>query len=1043
MTTQLPPAGPAELHVGLLGPFEVRIAGEPVGPAGARRRGLLALLALESGVVVPVETLVDRLWGDDPPASAVNVVQTYVSAWRRVLGGREGVLRTVGAGYSLVIDDERCDYARFRTLSRAARDLAAGGDLAEAERMWDEALGLWRGPALADLVGTSIHDRVAHRLEAERVLAVEAWADVALGVDRDPAVILDRLQEVWSAEPLRETVAALVLRAHAAAGRQAAALETFETVRRALRDELGADPGPALQELHGRVLRADPTLVRTRSADPPSTPPPVSADRLFGREEDLLALERLLEERRLVTLTGPGGCGKTRLATEVLQRFVARGSGWFADLGPVREGVLVASVVAAAVGAQAAAGTDAETSLLGRLRQESGLLVLDNLEHLDVSRLVARLHEECPRLRLLATSRHPLLVAGEQQYPVSLLAVPDHPTDDPDELSAYDAVRLLVDRARAADPGFRVTPATARAVAAIVKQVDGLPLALEIVAPWLRVHSPDELADRLAHPLDLRGRRADRPQRQRTLRDTIEWSYELLPEAERTMFRRLAVFAGSFSLENATLVGGDLGLVDGSADASEEAFLSLIDGHLVQRVAPVSSQPRFRLLQTVREYAVERLAEDPEQDAVRDRHATALQDWAARLAAHSEGPESGAWLALAVAEADNLRAAIAHLGDRAAHSARLQLAVDAMTLWFEAGHEQEGEALLGGAIEAAGPTPSARAIALLYWAWLRAPRDTAGAATAAEEALALARRADDPLVEAFALQTLGDTLGDPGRAEQASRDVFVAAERGAGRPVRYGPTAPDAVRCGASASIAASWTHRSVDEALRWQQEALRLAELEGDRRITAVNAARLARLHVLGGDLDEAGMLLQRARALVSTHVTARWEDIVAFAEAELLLHRGAREGAELRLRALVDLTVAAGRRMHTLLGLLLLADLHTADGREAQAAQDLATLARAPGTLDDPAASRAWEVRQARLDRLAGRQDRAAERLGAVEPLMPEDALPSERVIWLLESATLTQGAKERSAVLDRLRAAEERTGVRLAPWEASRRTELTQPV
>ena len=148
MTTQLPPAGPAELHVGLLGPFEVRVAGEPVGPAGARRRGLLALLALESGVVVPVETLVDRLWGDDPPASAVNVVQTYVSAWRRVLGGREGVLRTVGAGYSLVIDDERCDYARFRTLSRAARDLAAGGDLAEAERMLGRGPGpvAWPGP---------------------------------------------------------------------------------------------------------------------------------------------------------------------------------------------------------------------------------------------------------------------------------------------------------------------------------------------------------------------------------------------------------------------------------------------------------------------------------------------------------------------------------------------------------------------------------------------------------------------------------------------------------------------------------------------------------------------------------------------------------------------------------------------------------------------------------------------------------------------------------------------------------------------------------
>jgi tetratricopeptide (TPR) repeat protein len=559
------------------------------------------------------------------------------------------------------------------------------------------------------------------------------------------------------------------------------------------------------------------------------------------------------------------------------------------------------------------------------------------------------------------------------------------------------------------------------------------------VAPWFRLHSPDELADRLTHaPLDLRGRRTDRPERQRTLRDTIDWSYGLLPPAERTLFRRLAVFVGSFSLEAARTVGA--GIVEAPGDAVADLLLSLVDAHLVQRMPPTAGQVRFRMLQTVREYSAERLREDPDRDAVRDLFAESVQTWAVDLAAHSEGPESGAWLALAIAESDNVRAAIAHLGDRGAHAARLQLVVDAMALWFEAGHEQEGEALLSAALGAAGSDASARAIALTYWAWLRATRDRAGAAAAAEEARALARAADDPLVEAFACQTLGDTLRDPARAEQASRDVFAAAQRGKGRPVRYGPTAPDAVRCGASASIAATWAHRSVDTALHWQREALHLAELEGDRRITAVNAARLARLHLLRGDVEEAGILLQRARTLVSTHVTARWEDIVAFAEAELLLHLGHADEAERQLRTLVDLATSGGRRMHALLGSLLLVDLHTADHRIDESAEDLARLARVPGSLDDPASARAWEVRQARVDRLSGSPERAAERLGAVQPLLPADALPPERVIWLLERATCESDPGPRAEWLAILDAAQSRTGVRPAPWESRVRDRLT---
>ena len=884
-----------DLQVAVLGAFEVRVAGRLVGPAGPKRRGLLALLALEAGRVVAVETLVDRLWGEDPPATATNVVQTYVSTWRSVLGGRGGPLVTVGAGYRLEVDEQRCDLNRFRAMVQSARLSQPEA----AERALDEAVGLWRGPVLADLAGEPFHVRVAQVLEAERASAVEAWAEVALRVGREPAVVLERLAALVESDPLRESAAALTMWAQAAAGRPSEALRTYEDTRRALRDELGVNPSAVLREMHGRVVRADPAL-DPATAEAVVELPVTSvarADPLFGRDEDVIHVGELLEERRLVTLTGPGGAGKTRLAVEVLHRYAARGgAGWFVDLAPVRDEALTASTVAASFGAQASAGTDPEVALVARLVAVEGLLVLDNLEHLvAVAGFVARLRAACPGIRLLLTSRNGLGIAGERQYPVSLLAVPDEHAvraGGSRALMAVDGVRLLVDRATAADPSFQVTEDNADAVAELVRQLDGLPLAIEIAAPWLRMLSPTALLARVSDSgLDLAGPRSDLPERQRTLRSTIGWSHDLLSAAERAVFRRLAVFVGSFSIEAAEEVCADK---EAESDAVAEHLLALVDHHLVQPIGTLEGPRRFRLLETVREFASEQLAVDPSREDVRDRHLTFFSRWAAELAARSEGPGSGRWLALAVAEADNLRSALQLLEDRGDHEALLQLAVDAMVIWFEAGHEDEGERRLHAAL-AAGPVAPARAIGLTYWAWLRATRDRAGAAAAAQEALTLARSAGDPLVEAFAQQTLGDTL-DGGAALAASHAVFEAAERSEGRSVRYGPTAPDAVRCGASASIAAAWAHRSLGQALTWQRDALRLAEVEGDRRITAVNAAVSRACICLEPHQEAAEALVGRARKLVSNDVTARWEDIVAFAEAELAFHVGRLDGQSAR---------------------------------------------------------------------------------------------------------------------------------------------------
>jgi predicted ATPase/DNA-binding SARP family transcriptional activator len=1042
------PVRPAsDLFVALLGSFEVRVDGQAVGPAGARRRGLLALLALEPSRIVPVETLVDRLWGEDPPASAVNVIQTYVSAWRTYLGGRDGALRTVGAGYRFDLTETQCDLSRFRVLTQAAREVvgAEPDRLARAERQLDEALGLWRGPVLADLAGEAFHHRVADALEAEHARALEAWADVALLVGRDPGLVLERLEPLRRSDPLRESTAALAMSAHVAAGRQADALRTYDEVRGALRDELGADPSPVLREMHGRVLRADPTLMpRTRPEPGQLARPSVSrADPLFGRDEDIRRVTELLAERGLVTLTGPGGAGKTRLATEVLHRHLAAGAGWFADLAPVRDEALMPAAVAAAVGAPASAGTDPTAALTARLAHADAVLVLDNLEHLPgAAELVALIRAACPRLLLLVTSRHGLGIAGERQYPVPLLAVPDEKTARmavPRTLESFDGIRLLVDRATAADPTFRLTEENAGAVAALVRQVDGLPLAIEIAAPWLRLLPPNALVERLSRTsLDLTAQRTDLPDRQRTLRHTIQWSYELLSEPERTVFRRLAVFVGSFSLAAAEEVCAG-GIV--APSAVDETLLTLVDCHLVRPWLTSDGQHRFRLLETVREFANEQLAGDSDADDVHDRHLSFMSSWAAELAARSEGPDSASWLALAVAEADNLRAAIRRLEARGDEEALLQLAVDAMVVWFEAGHEGEGERLLHRALRRADPAAPARAIGLTYWAWLYATRDRAAAAAAAAEALDLARNAGDPLVEAFAQQTLGDTLGDPAAALRASHAVFEAADRSEGLAVRYGPTAPDAVRCGASASIAASWTHRSLDEALAWQRDALRLAEVEGDRRITAVNAARLAHLHLLQGDTTTALALLDRARTLVSAHVTARWEDIVAFAEAELAAHLGELEASERQLVTLIERATAGGRPLHARMGSLLLTDLLTHLGRTDEAAAVLDRLARTPGAIEEPSAAAAADVRRARLDRLSGRAEAAAARLEALQGLLSDDQLPPERALLLVEQAFLAGSAAQRRACVKRLAQAQAETGIRLPPWEKAQVRSLDQ--
>ena len=1050
------------LQVRLLGAFDVLVDGKPAGPAGERRRGLLALLALEANTVVPVDSLVTTMWGEDPPRSAVNVVQTYISTWRKVLDpvGRTSPdgrrLETVGSGYRLRLTADECDVLRLRDLLSSARTAAGHGDHGAAAAAFDQALGLWRGPTLADLSRLSFHDRVTRDLEDARLSAVEGSADAALRSGGDYAEVAAMLAAAHAAEPLRESLAELLMWALTGAGRQAEALDVWTQMRLRLREELGADPGPALAAMHDRVLAGDVSLQPRRQASLPSSSqaddprrhPDVVArlvgsrlDSFIGRADDLVRAAELLRRHRLVTLTGPGGAGKSRLAAEILDREVATGGrGWFVELAALRDSGLVAATIAVGLDVHPSAGADPLGSLLTALGDTDGLLVLDNLEHLTgVHHLVDRLHRSTGRLRILATSREPLRIEGEHQLPVRPLEVPEAAGErgappDIDTLMTVSSVRLLVDRARAHDPGLVLDATNAHEMAEITRRLDGLPLAIEIAAPWLRLLTPAGLLERLREPLDVAGRRVDSPARHRTLRDTIDWSYRLLSPADQALLRALAVFAGSFTLQAAEAVCvhvSDVPVVD--------SLFDLVDRNFVQPFDTDAGGRRYRLLETIRAFAAEEAARS-DDDAGRwsVAHADWYSDWAIQLAAHSEGPDSGDWLLSAVAEADNIRAAIATYRRLGRSDDRLQLVVDAMTLWFEAGHEAEGEAELAAALGDSGPEAPARAIGLTYWAWLRGTHHRSEAADAARQAVSLARRHDDPLVEAFGLQTLGDTTDDPAEADEASRAVFVAADRAEGLPVRYGPTAPDAVRCGASYNLAARLLYRSVPEALAWQQEALRRAELEGDRRITAVNAARLAMIHLLRGDPGNAEVLLRRARGLVSRRVTARWEDIVAFAEAQLAMHRGVGDESELLLRRVQRSAASGGRPLHVVLAGAALADLFTADDRRTEALAALAEAERTIGPSADSAHTARLAVRRARLSRLDGRPDEArttVDTLADIPAIADAGALPPERVVWLLESASLHLTAGEAAAaatLLNDLAAAIVATGVHLSPWE-----------
>lgn len=672
----------------------LRTDGTAVPVGGARLRALLTVLALRPGRTVPAAVLVDEVWDGDPPADASAALQALVGRLRRALGA--DAVGSADGGYRLAAAPDDIDLHRFERLAGEGARALADGDPAKAAVILDDALALWHGPALADLP-----DRAAEavRWETRRLDVRRARLAAALALGQAEQS-LPELTALCDLHPLDEPLHALRLRALRDAGRPAEALAAYESVRALLADRLGSDPGPELRALHGELLRpADPAPsprapahpggagTRTRpvphhpapapAADatapaprvpaagrgPGATPAPPGNLRarltsFVGREADIGTIRNDLASARLVTLLGPGGAGKTRLSQEAAEAVAAgvRDGVWLAELAPVDDPKAVPDAVLTAVGARETvlrgagaeemrAASERHDDPLHRLAEycskRTMLLILDNCEHVvdAAARLAEELLERCPGLTVLATSREPLGVPGELLRPVEPLPEPF-------------ALRLFADRGASARPGFRIDAdaGTAEAAAEICRRLDGLPLAIELAAARLRMLTPRQIADRLDDRFRLltSGSRTVLP-RQQTLRAVVDWSWDLLDGDERDVLRRLSVFAGGCDLAAAEAVCGPAAL---------EALGSLVDKSLVVAAPSGDGAMRYRLLETVAEYAGERLDESGRRSAAERDHLTYYRELARTTDPQLRSPGQRAAIERMERESENLRAAL-------------------------------------------------------------------------------------------------------------------------------------------------------------------------------------------------------------------------------------------------------------------------------------------------------------------------------------------------------------------------------------------------
>lgn len=749
---------PGGLDVGVLGPLVVAIGGVEQALGGQAPRLLVQRLIVAGGRMVPIDLIADDVWAQDPPDSAVATIQTYVSRLRRVFEPGNSsrtswrILVRQGPGYALRLPAGSLDADRFAALSRAGADHLAAGDPAAALAAFDKGLALWRGPAYAECAEHAFARAEAHRLDELHAAVTEnrLAAMLELGDHQAAGAALEAYTDAY---PLRERGWELLARALYQQGRQGDALAALRCARRHITEELGIDLGPALRDLQSAILAQDPALLaptareartvctaQTSPAAPVVSPDaaagrdsnlPVRLSSCVGRDRELHAVGELLDRHRLVTLTGTGGMGKTRLALEAARLRTDADGPWLVELAGLHDPSLLAEAVAKVVGV--AAGTTAALAAL--LRDRRTLLILDNCEHLvdEVAPFVEHLLGACPGLWVLATSREMLGVEAENVYEVPPLSVGED----------GDAIRLFLDRAATVAPGWSPNAADRASLARICADLDGMPLAIELAAAQCNTLSISQIAELITDRFTLlrRGRRANT--RHATMLAAVEWSYDLLTRDEQEVFQALAVFEGGFTLDAARVVCG-----------RDDVLVPL--GNLVAKslVTVIGGDPRrYRMLETLRQFALLRMG--PSQyDQVMRRHVgwvLSLSDMTPALL--------GTDLTLQLnQESANIRAALERTGDPLTV---LRIASGFYWLWYREGLVSEGLRHLEPAVAywdaAAQPSGAdhnllARAcLGLALLRYLAGALD--GVGVALTSALEHARRGADPATEAQVMAT--------------------------------------------------------------------------------------------------------------------------------------------------------------------------------------------------------------------------------------------------------------------------------------------------
>ncbi|WP_405485647.1 BTAD domain-containing putative transcriptional regulator [Nocardia sp. NBC_00511] len=686
------------MQIAMLGPLDIRADdGESIEVPGVRLRTLLIALALEPGRAVSKAKLVDWIWGEQPPADVANALQALVSRLRRVLP--PGSIDVQSGGYQLTVRPDDVDAVRFEQLLDRAR---TSGDAQQAELL-REALELWRGPLMQDIAvqDSEVLDAVVTRFEGLHLAALEDRFEAELRLGQGPELVTE-LTELVALHPLRERLAAALMRALGTAGRGTEALGVYQRTRENLADELGVDPSPELAALHVALLRGE---VGAREEDR-RTNLRAELTRFVGKQTDIAVVRELIAAHRLTTLTGPGGSGKTRLAVETARTLLddLPDGAWLVELAPADADGDLAQPALTALGLRdallgSAPNAEPMERLIAAIRDRETLLILDNCEHVieSAAAFAHRLLGECRRLRILATSREPLGITGEALWQVQPLTLPAA-TANPGEIESSPAVQLLLDRASAVRQDLTVDAPALATMARVCRALDGIPLAIELAAARLRTMSLEQLATRLDDRFRLLtgGSRTALPQH-RTLRAVVDWSWELLTDAERTVLRKLSVFAGGASLEAAEQV-----CVGDTVEQWEvlELLTALTEKSLLLFAA--DGGPRYRMLETIKQYSRNRLVEAGEEDSARHAHLAYFTGLVETAEPHLRRAEQLTWLATLDAEHDNIAAAMRGALATGDAAEAMPLAAAGGWYWWLSGRKAEGLEFVVAAAELPG-----------------------------------------------------------------------------------------------------------------------------------------------------------------------------------------------------------------------------------------------------------------------------------------------------------------------------------------------------